>query len=97
MPRRLGLRHKPRGGFTARTLLGAPPPDHGWGSAPNPVQVKGLGAAAVSGVWGGAPSYILAAKPPRGLWRSPNGRGNLFPPLATPLRGFVFGMRNLLK
>ncbi len=46
-----------------------------WGLAwlsPNPVP---------EGVWGGAPSNILAAKPPRGLGRSPNRRGPLPPPL----------------
>ncbi len=43
------------------------------GSAPNPVQ-EGFGP--------GAPSYILAAKPPRSLLRCSNRRG---PPLARPL------------
>ncbi len=60
----MGLRPRPRGGFAARMLLGAPPPDR-----------------LLNGVWGGAPegvcgrssrpSYILAAKPPRGLGRAP--------------------------
>ncbi len=41
-PRRLGLRSKPRGGFAARMLLGAPRPRWGF-PPPNPL---------LNGVWG---------------------------------------------
>ncbi len=53
-----------------RMLLGAPPPDplmnRVWGGAP-----KRSEAEPQRGSGGLAPSYILAAKPPRGLGRSP--------------------------
>ncbi len=65
----MGLRPKPPGSFAARSLLGAPPPDPRWDSAPGPL---------LNGVWGRAPTgsgaeprNLLAAKPPRGLVRSP--------------------------
>ncbi len=74
------------GGFAARAKLGAPPPVPRWGSAPAPVHERVWGRSP-SGVWGGAPagfgaepqrgseggapSNDLAAKPPRGLGRSP--------------------------
>ncbi len=67
----MGLRPKSRGGFAARMLLGAVPPDPRWGSAPNPVQEgvcgreppAGSGAEPHRGSGGGAPSNILAATP----------------------------------
>ncbi len=79
-PRRLGLRPKPRDGFAARMLLGAPPHPPLGAPAPAPLP-NGVWGGASAGVWGGAPSYILAAKPPRGLGRSPNRRA---PPAPTP-------------
>ncbi|MCP3667314.1 MAG: hypothetical protein GY696_33280 [Gammaproteobacteria bacterium] len=40
-------------------------------SAPRPPPDRGLGRS-LNGAWGGAPRYILAAKPPRGLRWNPN-------------------------
>ncbi len=58
-PRRLGIRPKPRGGFAARMLLGAPPPDPRQipllAPAPRPPDERGLGRSP-NGVWGRAPT-----------------------------------------
>ncbi len=58
----MGLGPKPRGAFAARMLLVPPDPllNGVWAGAPTQ---RGPG--------GKAPSYILAAKPPRGLGRAP--------------------------
>ncbi len=50
-----------------RMMLGPPPPDPLLNGAPN-----GCGAESHRGSGVGAPSYLLAAKPPRSLGRSPN-------------------------
>ncbi len=50
-----------------------------WHSAPNPVQEGVLGQVPPARSGGRVPSHILAAKPPRGLGRSPNRRGPLAP------------------
>ncbi len=60
---------KPRGGFAARTLLGAPPPDPRWGSAPDPAGAPPqtpLGPPAPrppDGIWGGAPAEVWGRSP----------------------------------
>ncbi len=67
--------------------VGARPPDSRWGSAPDPFGAPPETPAwkPTAGVWvGGAPRYILAAKPPRALGRSPNRRCPPGPTLATP-------------
>ncbi len=64
----LGLRPKPRGG--------SPPAVRSCGEA------AGVWGGAPAGVWGRSPQYFaLAAKPPRGLGRSPKSHGPPGPPL----------------
>ncbi len=94
----MGLRPKSRGDFAARMLLGtrpqtpagAPPQTPAGAPPQTPLGLpfsRGSRAQPKRGSGGGAPSYILAANPPRGLGRSPIRRGPPGPPLATPLGG----------
>ncbi len=62
----VGAPPKPRVGFAARILLGAPSPD---------ALLNGVGVEPQRGSGGRAPSYILAAMPPLGLGQNPNRRG----------------------
>ncbi len=61
-----------------------------WGSTPNPTALRrGSGTQHQRGSGDGAPSNILAAKPPRGLGRGPNRRG---PPPPPPPSGYATGI-----
>ncbi len=51
-----------------------------FGAPPQTPFRRGLGTGDPSGVWGGAPSNMLAAKPPQGLGRSPKRRATPPPP-----------------
>ncbi len=67
----MGFCLKPRGGFAARMLLGAQPPDPRWRLPPPDPLLNWVWGGAPAWVWGQSPSYILAAEPPRGSGRNP--------------------------
>ncbi len=96
VPRELGLRPKPRGGFATRMYLGRRPPDPRWEPAPDPVRAppqtpfwRGSGDGILSGalgaepqLWSGAgtPAIFLLRNRP-GLWGgAPIGAAPLPPP-----------------
>ncbi len=90
--RHLGLRPKPRGGFAARSLLGARSPDPRWGSAPNPVggcaprppRERGLGrrpSVEPSGGLGRSLRHRSCGEAAPGFGAEPQLRGP-WPPLA---------------